>query len=137
MRDLASYGILLWCVLIFFVGLWYSQYTAHWYHVSYKKQKEEAKEKDSRTTSAGLSEEQKLAKASCPFADLLDNPEHMLSKEFEDDRVQEQCPVTGYVTPMPMLADKMYPTTVKSLTPPTVPQHPSQKGQGTRKKKTL
>ena len=128
MRDVSAYGVLIWCILIFVVGIVGSWYIANRYLDFYMKEKEKAKRNDLDNYNVdpnNLTEEQKLAKKACPFAHLLDEPNHNLSKEFKDLTKQEQCPVTGYVTPLPMLLDTpSNKTTPVPPVPPVPPPHP-------------
>ena len=122
MKDFARTGVLVWCILMLVFGIWFSLYIARYYSRWYKEKQHEAKEHDLTIEQVNfdpnrLTEAQKLSKQVCPFANLLDEPNHKLSKKFEDRSKQEQCPVSGYVTPLPMLADAV-------ASGPPLPPHP-------------
>jgi hypothetical protein len=116
-------GVLLWCILVFTFGMGVSGYTARWYHLYYKKEKEKAKMRDETLMKEKdfeditTSEVDKLAKASCPFAGLVKKPNHNISQEpIGNGSGQQQCPVSGFYTPL-LDSDEQ--------SPPVPPTHPS------------
>ena len=134
MKDFARTGVLVWCILMLVFGIWFSLYIARYYSRWYKEKQHEAKEHDLTIEQVNfdpnrLTEAQKLSKQVCPFANLLDEPNHKLSKKFEDRSKQEQCPVSGYVTPLPMLTDAI-------ASGPPIPPHPKRNNNLTSNKKT-